>query len=123
MHDVSNAINILDSTKGVDKAICKNGFKHAGDGQSAEAAEEAGKCGGVKHSARDDKFNQLSHMFEKPSGGTGTPWYAENGEKDKRMHMHTSTTISKDVSELTRDQKGVVSSAFAKALPIRQPTP
>ena len=119
MHEVSKAINNLDPHKGaIDGRICGAG-KHVG--HDSAPAEASGKCVGYygsSHSNDASKYKQLSHMFEKPTDGGGAiqPLYMKDeSEKVKKMQQHTSETISRDVSALNKDQKGIVSSAFAKA--------
>ncbi|MEH0831083.1 hypothetical protein [Anaplasma bovis] len=114
MHEVSKAFNGLDpSNDAIDKRICT---AYNAKNSTEAATEVAGKCGGIKNGASGNtNFKQLSHMFEGVgSDGTDKLYYTDT--KNNNMREHTSATISKDIStNLSKDQKGIVSSAFAKA--------
>ena len=117
MHEVSKAINILDPTEGIDKKICKKGAYNFGS-SSTKDQEKADKCGVAGHesSHANNTGEGLSLLFK---AGTGSnPTDGGNYHKDQTAKMGTITSgiISKDVSSnLDREQKGIVSSAFAKA--------
>ncbi|MEH0831685.1 hypothetical protein, partial [Anaplasma bovis] len=112
MHEVSKAINTLDTTKDIDGKICKDKWVSDGGGTSNSGSnvDTAGKCYSGGHSS--SSAAKLSEMFDESLGGNKNNYATSKSES---MQEHTSTTISKDISALTRDQHGVVSSAFAKA--------
>ncbi|MEH0831831.1 hypothetical protein [Anaplasma bovis] len=110
MHDVSKAINILDPTEGIDKRICGSG-KHAA--KSGSAGETTGKCGDGQSDGGQtgaSSNNLLSDLFSETTTKSN---YATT--KESKMGPITSGVIASDTASLTREQKGVVSSAFAKA--------
>ena len=99
MHDVSNAITILDPSKAIDAKICK-------DVPTSQNGDEPGKCAGKGSSGTDAK--KLSEVM-------GVENKSEKLNKPDIVLStvpHTVATISKDITALNRDQKGVVSSAL-----------
>ncbi|MEH0831770.1 hypothetical protein R4I06_04235 [Anaplasma bovis] len=116
MHEVSKAINILDNPNTIDSKICKDGaYSHTGS-NDVEVTEE-GKCGlGQSSSGTSRTKGGLARLWTDNTGdSSGGGGYGKDSITDKMMGKRTSMTISKDVSDLTRTEKGVVSSAFAKA--------
>ncbi|MEH0831829.1 hypothetical protein [Anaplasma bovis] len=117
MHEVSKAINILDITSTIDGKICGAAsgadWHHGG----THGEESPGKCGStINSSGSGDKssYGKLSHMFTPPANKETNHTYKDT--KTNKMGEHTSAKISKDIIALNREEHGVVSSAFAKAL-------
>lgn len=111
MHDVSQAINRLDVPNTIDTKICGGDWVKESD-MPTKGKETAEKCfNGNRTQNNKPVFTKLSDMFKvDTTNGNSYP-----GDATNKMGEHTSAKISKDVSNLNRDQKGVVSSAFAKA--------
>ncbi|MEH0831771.1 hypothetical protein [Anaplasma bovis] len=116
MHEVSKAINNLDPSKdAIDKKICGDTWVVGDDSRNPGTAVD-GKCssGGIAGSIG---YTKLSDMFTgDTSGTTSSHKRSYPGDETEKMEKYTSGKISKDVStNLNKDQKEVVSSAFAKA--------
>ncbi|MEH0831830.1 hypothetical protein [Anaplasma bovis] len=113
MFEVKEVIDSLD--KAIEKEICKSSnaggaYKdhHTGDG------EKEGKCGkAVTGRSSSATASGLTALWDKTSST------AAGGQYDKTetpMGLETSKTIANDIRQnLNREQKGKVSSAFAKA--------
>ena len=112
MHDVSKAINILDPTKTIDAKICKTGTGSVTSISSTpESAVSGGKCASHDTAASSGRALGLEKLTGTDNSITGF-----EGTVTMSVLPKTSTQIVQDVSSLNKDQKGVVSSAFAKAL-------
>ncbi|MEH0831796.1 hypothetical protein [Anaplasma bovis] len=118
MHEVSKAINNLDPGYSIDKKICYGTGSATTNGTDAD-----GKCNGNGISSSNNaagEANSSSSGADKAglwlitsSKNTATGLASDT---DKLSGVpYTAKKITQDISKLTKDQHGVVSSAFAKA--------
>ena len=117
MYKVSQEINALDdkdASNSIDKSICKSSTSTgAYHGHQSPGVEAEGKCGtGVSSRSAPNKTG-LSALWEAGTTNDGGGQYDKAGAAN--MGDKTSAKISQDIRGLTREQHGVVSSAFAKA--------
>ncbi|MEH0831243.1 hypothetical protein, partial [Anaplasma bovis] len=123
LYDVKEEINSLDpgrdsSTSAIKKKICGTGAYQGSSGASGgELHETKGKCGesksGVYSSSTDGDWDVLWASLQNTTSHKGGNYERESTAK--KIGKETSEKISQDIRGLTREQHGVVSSAFAKA--------
>ena len=119
LYAVNEAINNIATNKTIDGKICNKAYQHAGS--SSSAGQEWPEMCGEQQDNSSSQAGATATGFEKlwESGGSTTSVKGGGYDKagTKLVGEKTSAKISKDMTgtTLTRDEKGVVSSAFAKA--------
>ncbi|MEH0831686.1 hypothetical protein [Anaplasma bovis] len=109
-------VNNQDKAIGINSKICKDdAYNHS---TIASAGSEGdGKCGigvsGLNGKAGDKGLDKLWQKSHSSSHGGGN---YEGERASGAVGTLTSKKISEDISQLNSSEKGIVSSAFAKAL-------
>ena len=108
-------VNNQDKAIGINSKICKGDAYHHASIASA-GTEGDGKCGiGVTSLNGKTGDKGLDKLWQKSHASSHGGGNYEGERAGGAVGEKTSAKISKDISELTSAEKGLVSSAFAKA--------